>query len=84
MTAVGYKQRHGAARRQRLSIVNHLRRRGIPIPDDDARRAVDDVEGDAIDALVLLLAAHTTSRREAREWQEACRVHGCMEGWFFD
>ena len=84
LDAVGYKQRHSAARKQRLAIVNHLRASGIPVSDDDAHRAVDDAEGDAVDALVLLLAAYTTSRRTASEWLEARRLHGCMEGWFFD
>ena len=84
MAAVGYKQGHEAARAQRRSIVTHLHGWGLPISDDDARRAVEDVEGDAVDALVLLLAAHMTSRRKARDWQDAYREHGCMEGWFFD
>ena len=82
--AVGYKQSHEAARKQRLAIVNHLRGSGVPVSDEDVARAVDDSEGDAVDALVLLLAAHRTSRRMASEWLEARRVHGCTEGWFFD
>lgn len=84
LDAVGYKQKHKDARKRRRLIVNHLRRRGVPISDDNARRAVDDAEGDAVDALVLLLAAHMTSRRRAEEWQEVRRAYGSMEGWFFD
>ena len=84
LDAVGYKQRDEAARGQRLAIVNHLRAYGIPVSDEDAGRAVEDAEGDAVDSLVLLLAAHRTSRRMASDWLEARRMHGCMEGWFFD
>ncbi|MCY3837914.1 MAG: DUF429 domain-containing protein [Gammaproteobacteria bacterium] len=84
LDAVGYKQGDDAAGKQRLAIVNHLRASGIPVSDADARRAVDDAEGDAVDALVLLLAAYRTSRRTASEWLEARRLHGGMEGWFFD
>lgn len=39
---------------------------------------------DAVDALVLLLAAHKTSRRTESEWRDGARTHRCMEGWFFD
>ena len=84
LEAVGYKHGHRAALSQRQSIVGHLRKSGMPISDDDAERAVQDVEGDAVDALVLLLAAHKTSHRADSDWVEAHRRHGRMEGWFFD
>ena len=84
LRATGYKRRDVAARQHRTAIVNSLRRSGIPISDVDARRAVDDVEGDAVDALVLLLAAVLTSARSASEWRRAATTDRCMEGWFFD
>ena len=82
--AAGYKRSDEAARRHRLAIVNNLRRSGLPVSDADACRAVDDAEGDAVDALVLLLAAQGASCRTASEWRCAADGHGRMEGWFFD
>ena len=84
LDAVGYKHNHRDARTRRWLIVNQLRERGIPISDNNARRAVDDADGDAVDALVLLFASYLTSWRKASEWQEVRREYGCMEGWFFD
>jgi hypothetical protein len=84
LCTTGYKQKTKSARRHRLAIVNGLRRSGIPISDAVASRAVDDAEGDAVDALVLLLAAQGASRRTEAEWRWSAETHGRMEGWFFD
>ena len=84
LCATGYKQRTHAARQHRARIVDGLCRTGIPISDAVAGRAVDEAEGDAVDALVLLLAAHRASRRTAAEWRRAAEAHGRVEGWFFD
>ena len=82
--AAGYKRSDEAARRHRLAIVNDLRCSGLPVSDADPCRAVDDAEGDGVDALVLLLAAQGASRRTASEWRCAADGHERMEGWFFD
>ena len=84
LPATGYKHAHEAARMLRCLIVRRLRDSGIPITDADANRAVDDSEGDAVDALVLLFAAYNASGRTPSEWREAANAHGRMEGWFFD
>ena len=84
LSATGYKRSDAAARRHRVAIVDNLRRGGLPVSDADACRAVDDAEGDALDALVLLLAAHGASCRTVSEWRRAAEGHGRMEGCFFD
>ena len=84
LPATGYKHAHEVARMHRRSIVGYLCDSGIPITDADGSRAVDDTEGDAVDALVLLFAAHDASGRTSSEWRDAARAHGRMEGWFFD
>ena len=84
LPATGYKHPHDAARRRGRAIVNYLRDSGIPISDADASRAVGDTEGEAVDALVLLLSAHRTSRRTASERRDVAGRHGRMEGWFLD
>ena len=84
LPATGYKHSHEAARMHRRSIVRYLRDSGIPITDADASRAVNDAEGDAVDALVLLSAAYDASDRTSSDWRDAASAHGRMEGWFFD
>ena len=84
LPATGYKHAGREAEDQRRRIVDTLRERGIPIRDADATRAVDDVEGDAVDALVLLDSARNASRRTAAEWNNEVGVNASIEGWFFD
>lgn len=70
------------ARKSRAEIVNGLRHSGIPICDKDFNRAVEDIEGDAVDALVLLNAAKYSVCRKPAEWtQGTCPI---IEGWYFD
>ena len=80
----GYKHSGREAQDQRRRIVNSLRERGVPISDADASTAVQDAEGDAVDALVLVHAAHSVSYRTATEWAERVAPHAGIEGWFFD
>ena len=60
----------------------------LPIPPDVAARAVEDTEGDALDALALLLSARRGAGRSAEEWgkvrQKAVADGSRIEGWFFD
>ena len=84
LPATGYKHTGHEAEDQRRRIVDTLRERGIPICDADASRAVGDVEGDAVDALVLLDSARNASRRTAADWNNEVGVNASIEGWFFD
>ena len=84
LPATGYKHPGGDTREQRRRIVHALRERGVPVCDADASRAIDDAEGDAVDALVLLHAAWKASHRSAAEWGDRVGAHASIEGWFFD
>ena len=79
----GYKHRTLPAQESRAQIVNALRERGVPISDADATTAINDGEGDAVDALVLLHAAQGASLRTTAEWA-AVGAQASIEGWFFD
>ena len=83
LARTGYKHRTLPAQESRARIVNALRERGVPISDADARTAIKDAEGDAVDALVLLHAARDASLRTAAEWA-AVGPDASIEGWFFD
>ena len=80
----GYKHSGPDATDQRRRIINALRERGVPISDADASTAIHDNEGDAVDALVLVHAAQSASRRTATEWNDGIGPHAGIEGWFFD
>ena len=80
----GYKRSGRDFEDRRRCIVDALRERGLPISDADALTAVRDADGDALDALVLLLAAQDGSRRTATEWRRDGGSRNDIEGWFFD
>ena len=84
LPATGYKHSGHDAEDQRRRIVDSLRERGVTVCDADASRAVEDAEGDAIDALVLLHAARNARRRTAAQWSDKVGGHATIEGWFFD
>ena len=84
LPATGYKHSGSEAEEQRRRIVDSLRERGVPVGAADAARAVDDAEGDAVDALVLLHAARNASRRTPAHWRDKVGAHASIEGWFFD
>ncbi|MCY4582116.1 MAG: hypothetical protein OXE50_04850, partial [Chloroflexi bacterium] len=69
---------------KRNHIVESLRDHGMPISDEDASRAVQNVEGDAVDALVLLDAAKRASGRNLEDWRDRVGPNADIEGWFFD
>ena len=80
----GYKHSGRDAVDTRRGILDALRKRGVPISDADTSTAIHDAEGDAVDALVLLHAAHHASRRSGTEWGGTVGSHADIEGWFFD
>lgn len=51
----GYKGAGDPPRHRRREIVSAIRDEGVPLSTDVARRAVDDTEGDGVDALLLVL-----------------------------
>ncbi|HMN96419.1 MAG TPA: DUF429 domain-containing protein [Phycisphaerales bacterium] len=69
----GYKGAGDPPAERRREIVAALRASGVPIPADAARRAIDDVEGDGVDALVLVLDPAPT----VVPWQAP------IEGWVY-
>jgi hypothetical protein len=85
---VSYKGRTGAHKTAREAIISALRSApfAIPIPDDVAAKAVEDQDGDALDALVLLLGSWISQRLSVDQWkQQLARLDGCgatVEGWF--
>ena len=85
---VSYKGGTEAHRTARQAIIDALRSTpfAIPIPDQVGARAVDDEEGDAVDALVLLLGAWISQRLPQETWKQQCeRLDSCgstVEGWF--
>jgi hypothetical protein len=86
LAATGYKGRGQARRAHRELIIARLIERGLPISGEQAQRAIADVEGDAVDALVLLESARRASELPRTDWQrERDRLAECdqeIEGWF--
>lgn len=86
LASSGYKHSTDDAWGRRLVALRALRRRGMPIGDAACMRAVQDSEGDALDALVLLYAAWCGHRCGREEWGKATgsapRELG-IEGWYF-
>jgi hypothetical protein len=56
----------------------------LPITEDVRRRAVDDSEGDAVDAILLAVAARKSCEFGIGEWQKQlnCLGEQGLEGWF--
>jgi len=80
----GYKRQGIDAEEKRRCILNFLIECGVPISDADRSRAIADTNGDAVDALVLLLAARDASTRPAADWRGKVGSNARIEGWFFD
>jgi hypothetical protein len=85
---VSYKGRTGVHKTAREAIIRALKSApfAIPIPDDVAAKAVEDQDGDTLDALVLLLGSWISQRLSVDKWeQQLTRLSGCgatVEGWF--
>ena len=84
LASTGYKHSTESARGRRVGILDALRQGGIPIGDAEYVRAVENSEGDAIDALILLYAAWRTHRRSPWCWAAAKCSGPSIEGWYFD
>jgi hypothetical protein len=75
-------------KRERQNIISAINARPfrLPIPDDVADKAVDDEDGDALDALVLIVGRWIARGLSADEWN--CQLDGIdcrgatVEGWF--
>lgn len=84
----GYKGKSESCRDRRQLILDKLRQSPycLKIGDADATRALEDSEGDAVDALVLLVAAWLTSSWKPDNWErkrsEMERNGTLVEGWF--
>ncbi len=86
---VSYKGTTAAHRNERCNIIEALKSAPyrLPISDSTAATVVDDAEGDALDALVLLVASWCARRLAPQTWQEQFnRLQGhddaLIEGWF--
>ncbi len=84
----GYKGSRVEHRHERQRILDALMREPyfLPIPPNVQTRAEEDTEGDAVDALVLLIAAWASQTLDSATWQE-CRQElenddRLIEGWF--
>jgi hypothetical protein len=85
---VSYKGRTGAHRVAREAIVRAVKSApvAVPIPDGVAAKAVEDQDGYALDALVLLLGSWISQRLTWAKWkQQLAELDGygaTVEGWF--
>jgi hypothetical protein len=85
---VSYKGRTGAHRTARLSIIDTLKSApyALPIPDLVAAQAIEDHDGDALDALVLVLGSWISQRLSPGAWKEQFAEldagEATVEGWF--
>jgi hypothetical protein len=85
---VSYKGRTSAHKIERQAIVRALKSTpfAIPISDEVAAKAVADAEGDALDALVLLVGSWIAHGLSADEWRQQLAhlnsSNASVEGWF--
>jgi hypothetical protein len=83
-----YKGRTNAHRAERENIINAIMSRpfGVQISDDVVRVAVDDQDGDALDALVLLIGSWIAWRLPLKIWEQRLALlesdGATVEGWF--
>lgn len=88
LPATGYKGNTAAHFAGRVSILGRLASQsvGLPITHDVFLRAAEDTEGDAVDALVLVVAARLARQFGTSQWQQQLvrlNQRGLLvEGWF--
>jgi Protein of unknown function (DUF429) len=88
LASSGYKGRRVEHQQARQRIINVLKGEPycLPIPPDVERRALADIEGDAVDALVLLIAAWVSQALDPALWRESREDleedERLGEGWF--
>jgi hypothetical protein len=83
LPATGYKGKTTLHSGNREMILDRLATL-LPITEDVRRRAVDDSEGDAVDAILLAVAARNSCEFGIGEWQKQlnCLGEQGLEGWF--
>lgn len=84
LPSTGYKHSTDLARDRRATILDALCADGLLIGDAERRRVLEDSEGDAIDAFVLLRAAWCAQGRAPRDWSLPRGGSPKIEGWYFD
>ena len=85
LSSTGYKGQQAGRRERREMIVSELRR-VLPISTAIAAAAINDAEGDALDALLLLLSAAQCANTDRQIWQYQLQrleqTNRMVEGWF--
>ncbi|MEI8369236.1 MAG: hypothetical protein WCJ31_12450 [Planctomycetia bacterium] len=83
LPATGYKGKTTLHAGNREMILDRLATL-LLITEDVRRRAVDDSEGDAVDAILLVVAARNSCEFGIAEWQKQlnCLGEQGLEGWF--
>ena len=85
LNPTGYKGQGDDRREHRKTILATIQQL-LPIENEVGQLAVDDPEGDALDALVLLIAAWVSSSTLEADWhqqRDELTASGLgMEGWF--
>ncbi len=69
----GYKGIGEPPKARRAELIEHLKRARVRVPDDSASFAINDTEGDGLDALLLLLDPEQT----------VVPAEGMVEGWVY-
>ena len=87
LPATGYKGRGDDRQDRRKEILAALTGDwNLPLLEKDVALAVEDTEGDAVDALVLLVACRINYDLDRESWQanrDRLHEHSCIvEGWF--
>jgi hypothetical protein len=80
LPATGYKGAGDDRREARRRILDAVSQNGVPIPEQIAEVAINDTEGDGLDALVLLLACRISQGLSDDCWHNARDRD--VEGWF--
>jgi len=87
LPATGYKGKGNDRRIRRKEIMSALTRDWkLPVRDEDIALAINDTEGDAVDALVLVIACQISYALDRTSWQasrDRLKNQGrIVEGWF--
>jgi len=87
LPATGYKGKGEDRLNRRKDILRALTDTWqVPVTENDVARAVNDTEGDAVDALVLLVACQVSHALDRASWknnrERIAREGRSVEGWF--
>jgi hypothetical protein len=84
LPSTGYKLATSAGRERRKTIVERLVRLGLPLSDTVKDEAVNDAQGDLVDALVLLLAGRDALTADHASIRNELDRRGLLsEGWIY-